>query len=204
MRQARHADRPTLAGLDPASGADGHGHGIDAPVAKVEEEERGHDGRDRDAEDRAGDAGQLGADQDRAKDDYRVEAHRFGHETRLDDVHQHEPADDHDHHYRQHCIRLEEDGHEDRRQPGDEGSEERDCLQDARRGGRDRHVRQAQEQAGGHRDRAVDQARERLPAQEAAEGSGHAVLEQLGLIGVRGWDETEEEADDPVSVDRHV
>jgi len=30
------------------------------------------------------------------------------------------------------------------------------------------------------------------------------VLEQLGLIGVRGRDQAEEEADDPVPVDGHV
>jgi hypothetical protein len=85
------------------------------------------------------------------------------------------------------------------------GPEERDRLQDARRGGRDRHVRHAEEQARGHRDEPVDDSPSSAwPSQEAAERAGDAVLEELGFVRVGGRDEAEEEAGDPIPIDGHV
>ena len=60
------------------------------------EEESADDRRDRDPEDRPGDARDLGADEDRAQDDDRVDADRVRHQARLEDVHDHEPADAHE------------------------------------------------------------------------------------------------------------
>ena len=54
------------------------------------------DGRDRDAEDRAGDARDARADEHRAEDDDGVDADGALHDPGLQDVHDHEPADDHD------------------------------------------------------------------------------------------------------------
>ena len=71
----------------------------DRPVARgaMQElhDERRHDGRDRDPEDRAGDARDPAADEDRAEDDDRVDADRALHDPRLEDVHDHDPAQPH-------------------------------------------------------------------------------------------------------------
>ena len=87
----RTPDRPALA----------FGHALGRPVgdraalagpAEPVEEERGQDGRDRDPEDRADDAGDLAADDHRRQDDDRVDADGARHQPRRDHVHRHEPA----------------------------------------------------------------------------------------------------------------
>ena len=74
-RLARDVDRASLAVRQPASRPSG-----DRPIGRrameeLEEEGRDH-GRDRDPEDRSGDAGDPGADQDRAQDHDRMDARR--------------------------------------------------------------------------------------------------------------------------------
>ncbi len=46
------------------------------------------------------DALELEADEHRHQDHHRVDAHGVGHDPRLDDVHDHEPAHDHDDEHR--------------------------------------------------------------------------------------------------------
>ena len=64
------------------------------PVQELEQEGR-HDGRDRDPEDGARDAGDPAADEDRPEDDDRVDADRALHDPWLEDVHDHQPAGTH-------------------------------------------------------------------------------------------------------------
>ena len=86
----------------------------DRPVARraVEEveEERRRDGGDRDPEDRARDARDLRADQDRPEHDDRVDPDGALHDPRLEHVHDDEPADAHQHDRRDHGLGLEDDG----------------------------------------------------------------------------------------------
>ena len=83
---------PALADLEAPGRPGGDATGVARP-AEVVEEERRHDGGDRDAEDRADDPADLRADEDRAEDDDRVDPDGLLHEPRLEDVHHDQPAD---------------------------------------------------------------------------------------------------------------
>ena len=81
-----HDDRPSLALADPLGGAPGDAAVSRGPMQEVEEERR-HDRGDGDPEDRAGDTGDLGADEDRSEDHDRVDTDGALHDPRLQDVH---------------------------------------------------------------------------------------------------------------------
>ena len=85
----------SLAGLEAPGRADGDAALVGQRAAQREHEDGADDGRDREAEDRARHSGDLGADQDAREDDDRRDADRLRHDPRLDQVHDHEPADPH-------------------------------------------------------------------------------------------------------------
>ena len=168
------------------------------------EEEGRNDRRDRDAEDGARDAGDARPDEDRAQHDDRMDADGSLHDPRLHDVHDDEPADDHQDQRGYQGFRLEDEGDKDRWCPRRERSEERDHLEQAGEDGGQRHERQAEQQVGAERDQEVDDAHQGLAAQEPAERPRDRRLEQPRLLCV-GWrDQPEHEGQDLVPVDDHV
>ena len=115
------------------------------------------DRRDRDAEDRAGDAGDLEADEHGAEDDDRVDADGVAmirgwseFMTRSQPI-----ATTID--GRRGALGLESDRHEHRRHPGDERAEERDRHQQARARGRDRDEVEPEHGALDEHDSAEDE-----------------------------------------------
>ncbi len=158
----------------------GHGPVLARPAEPVEEEHR-QDGRDRDAEDGAGDARDLAADDDRGEDHDRVDADRARHHPRGDDVHRHEPRDAHHDQHRQDGARVEQERDGDRRQPGHERAEERDRVEQARGHGRQRGVLEPEHDVHDRREHAEHDAHHELAAQEPAERLRDARLEQARL-----------------------
>ena len=105
-RLAWRADGAALATADAAARA---ATGLAERAVDLVEDQRRDDRRDRDAEDRARDAGDLQPDEDGAQDHDRVDPERVGHDPRLEPVHDDEPAgadDDHDRDGRSGLVRI--------------------------------------------------------------------------------------------------
>ena len=128
----------------------------------------------------------------------------LAHDPRLEDVHHDEPADDHDDEGEPDDVGLEHERGEDRRGPGQERPEERDGHQDARDDRGQGDERQAEDDARQQGDQEVGRAHDRLTAQEATERARHRGLQESCLVGVRGWDDAEQEREDLVTVEDHV
>jgi hypothetical protein len=169
----------------------------------VEEQRRDHRG-DRDAEDRAGDARDLGPDDHRGQNHDRMDAHRPGHQPRLEDVHRHEPADAHQDEHGQHGTVGGERGRGNRRQPRQERAEERDHVQQARGDGREGRVRQPEHDVDQRRERAEHQAHDQLAAQEPAERAPDRDLQHPRLGHERRRNEPVQEREDVLAVERDV